>query len=798
MNGSRLLRLFKTLSLVLCLFAVSACSGSKEEAANKYLNNGIALYEEEKLAKASVELRNALQIDPKLASAYFYLALIAEKEQNWKSLFKNLTKVEQLDSSRADARVKLGYLLLMAKQFDVAIEKADAVLVLEPDSPDAYLIKASAFLGKELFDVAQTYVTKAIEFHADPVEAASLRASILHRQGYSDQALSILAEVIDQQTDNLHLLLLRAEVNEERNDFAAMEADYRTLIKDYPEERAFYFKLVSLLRDSGRVVEAQANLEAYLRRYPEDAEVRMALVQLVSTNNEQRADKLLDSYIDAQPDNAELRFYRIDRLLSRDLEQQALAELKFISESGFDNQHGFRALSMQAEIILSAGQPDQALAIVNQVLDLDSHFEDALLCRARYYLITEDVDAAVTDLRVILRNNPASERALVMLANAYVTSGSQQLADDTFRQVLDINPGNIQAAVPVIKGLLEKQDSDRSEQIIENALAHSPNNEILLSILAQIKLANQDIEGGQKVISKIHASGENPAFGHYLSGRAQQSQARYKQAIASYKKALAMNPDLTRALENLAHCYGRLNQQETLLDFLKSFSKEHSNNLSAFSIMAAVQRQREDYTAAIATLEQGLQRNQHWVGGYSALAVNQVSMGDQDSAIDTYKRGLAVVPNSNLLKMLLASLYENVQAFADAKALYESVLLTNPDHHAVINNLASLLTDQFESKDNISRAVALTERFADSDQPFFIDTYAWALVKSGLPQVAEPLFAKATKLAPNIAIFHYHRAIGFKRLGRIEEAKEALKSAQANVSAQDPLRRVIETELTGL
>ena len=73
-----------------------------------------------------------------------------------------------------------------------------------------------------------------------------------------------------------------------------------------------------------------------------------------------------------------------------------------------------------------------------------------------------------------------------------------------------------------------------------------------------------------------------------------------------------------------------------------------------------------------------------------------------------------------------------------------------------------------------------------------------ALVKSGLPQVAEPLFAKATKLDPNIAIFHYHRAIGFKRLGRIEEAKEALKSAQATVSAQDPLRRAIETELTSL
>jgi tetratricopeptide (TPR) repeat protein len=453
---------------------------------------------------------------------------------------------------------------------------------------------------------------------------------------------------------------------------------------------------------------------------------------------------------------------------------------------------------VQAEITLSAGQPEEALAMVNQVPDMDGHFEDALLCRARYYLISEDIDAAVTDLRVILRNNPRSERALVMLGNAYVTSGSQQLADDTFRQVLDINPGNIQAAVPVIKGLLEKQDSDRSEQIIENALVYSPDNEVLLAILAQIKLSNQEIEAGQQVISKIHASGQNPAFGHYLSGRALQSQGNYKQAIASYKQALAINSELTRALENLAHSYTRLDQQGALLDYLQAFSEQHPDNLSVFSIMAAVQRQLKDFAAAIATLERGLQRQDKWVGGYSALAVNHVSMGNTESAIETYKLGLVAVPNSNLLKMLLASLYEKVQAYAEAKALYESVLATNPDHHAVLNNLASLLTDQFESRENISRAVALTERFTDSDQPFFIDTYAWALVKSGLPQVAEPLFAKATELAPNIAVFHYHRAIGFKQLGRLEDAKKALMLAQAKVSAQDPLRRAIESELASL
>jgi tetratricopeptide (TPR) repeat protein len=453
---------------------------------------------------------------------------------------------------------------------------------------------------------------------------------------------------------------------------------------------------------------------------------------------------------------------------------------------------------MQAEIKLTAGERDEALVLLSRVLELDSHFEQALLARARYYLIAEDIDSAVTDLRVVLRNNPESERALVMLANAYISSGSQQLADDTFRKVLDINPGNVQAAVPVIKSLLEKQDSDRSERVIENALAHSPDNDILLSILAQIKLSNQDIEGSQRVISKIKSAGRNPAFGYYLSGRAQQAQGKYLQAIESYKQALTLNPGLTRALESLAQSYGRLNQQQELLDYLAAFSQKHTDNISAFSVMATIHRQLKDYPAAIKTLELGLEREQAWVGGYSALAGNHISMGNYDLAVKAYQRGLEVAPDSSLLKMLLASSYERVENFDGAKLLYEQVLEVNPDHQTVINNLASLLTDQFGSVENINRAVALTERFADSEQPFFVDTYAWALLKSGRAQVAEPLFSRATAMAPNIAIFHYHRGVGLKALGKSDEAKAVLTEARAKVGADSSLKAQIERELASL
>lgn len=795
MSGTTMNTIFTTLTIGILLFAVSACSGSKEEAANKYFNSGVELYEAEKLSKASVEFRNALQIDPKLANAYYYLALISEKEQNWKSLFKNLTKVEQLDITHVGAKIKLGYLMLLARQFDQAIEKADAILLLKKDSPEAYVIKASAFLGKELFDVAMGYTDKALEFGGDSGEILSIQASILHKQGDSAEALKVLASIIDQVDDNLHLLLLRTEINEDLGDVAAIEADYRTIIANHPSEKAFYLKLVSLLRDSGRVAEAQADLERYLRRYPDDTEVRMAMVQLVAVNNKERSQKLLDSYIEKDRQNAQLRFFRIQQLLAGGDQSAAFAELKTIAQGDFEDQHVFRALSMQAELKLSDGERDVALALVNTVLERDSHFEEALLARARYYLIDEDLDAAVTDLRVALRNNPESERALVMLANAYVRSGSQQLADDTFRKVLDLNPGNVQAAVPVIKSLLEKEDSDRSERIIENALEHSPDNDILLSILAQIKLSKKDLEGGQEVISRIEATGRNPAFGHYLSGRAQQAQSKYQEAINSYKKALAINPDLNRALESLAQTYGRLGQQSELLDYLEQFSQDNPESLAVFSVMATIYRQMDNFPAAIDVIESGLQREPKWVSGYSALASNHRSMGNPDLAKQSYERGLKSVPTSSLLKMLLASSYEKSADFEKAKVLYEQVLEDNPDHLAVINNLASLLTDQFESEENIKRAVGLTERFADSEQPFFVDTYAWALVKSGLPEAAEPLFAKVTEMAPNVPIFHYHRAIGLKHLGRADEAKETLVLALEKVSAKDPLKAQIQRAL---
>jgi tetratricopeptide (TPR) repeat protein len=186
------------------------------------------------------------------------------------------------------------------------------------------------------------------------------------------------------------------------------------------------------------------------------------------------------------------------------------------------------------------------------------------------------------------------------------------------------------------------------------------------------------------------------------------------------------------------------------------------------------------------------------VQGYTALASSYRANNDFQAAIESYERGLIALPNSGLIKMLLASSYEKVGNKAAALKLYEEVLETNPDHQVVANNLASLLIDDFESKANIKRAVKLSERFADSENPYFVDTYAWALIKSGLPEVAEPLLQKVTEMAPSVAVFNYHRGICFARLGKHKQAKISLLAAREQAASNDSLQGSIAAALGDL
>ena len=110
--------------LLVAIFAISGCT-NPEKAKIAHVEKGEAYLKDEKFQEASLEFRNAIQIDDKLASAHWGLARSYEGLQRLKEAFEELRKTTELDAGNLDARVKLGnYYIAAAKGHPEVIAEA--------------------------------------------------------------------------------------------------------------------------------------------------------------------------------------------------------------------------------------------------------------------------------------------------------------------------------------------------------------------------------------------------------------------------------------------------------------------------------------------------------------------------------------------------------------------------------------------------------------------------------------------------------------------------------------------------
>ena len=108
--------------LALCL---AACGGPEEKKA-KFYSRALELFDKGDVVKARLEVKNALQIDPKFAEGYELLGRIELKEGNFKGGFGAFSKAVELKPELSVAQLEMGKLFLMSNAPDQALEKAPA------------------------------------------------------------------------------------------------------------------------------------------------------------------------------------------------------------------------------------------------------------------------------------------------------------------------------------------------------------------------------------------------------------------------------------------------------------------------------------------------------------------------------------------------------------------------------------------------------------------------------------------------------------------------------------------------
>lgn len=770
----------KKLLLVIGALLMTSCT-STENSGQSHLEKGKELFEKGELDKALLELKTSIQED-KQAQAYYYMALLDEKRNNFKSMEQNLLRTLELDPGFIDAKIKLGKVELLFGNLEKAQAQAEEVLRAQPDNTDAKLVKVSVLYRQTKQYEADNILAAILTAEPDNVDALSLKIGRLMQENKADQAMGLLNVALQKDPKNIPLHLTRIKLNSEQKNSEAIIGDYQELIKNYPENENFKFSLAAVYAFTDKLVEAEALLRELVEKAPDKVENKVMLFEFLNAKTKDRVPNEFEKWLASGNQPAKQVLEMSTWMLTNGYEELAEKGLKQVVDSEKDSVIGLTARTELAEVAFAKKQYELVGSEVESILKINSDFLDASFLKARLLMSQNKVDDAIELLNKAVWAKKDADKAYFLLGQAYLQKKDRKQADKNFKEALNINPANIGAFIPVFEAYMQANQKETARQYLDKALKVKPNQSSLLTSKVELDIEEKKWESAQETLQKLALFSKNKVMPLYLQANILQGKGQYAEAIAIYQKLLDDYPDNLNSMVNLARSYEGLKSRDKAIAYLEAQHVKHPDNLSVVAVLGDLYLADKDMVKARQIYTDQLKRMPNAVSVYLELAkVEAAYRKSADGAKDIYLKGLESNKDDPRLMIALASLYEQTGEKASARKIYEHLLEIQQENDLARNNLANILVDS-GNQDDLKKGLTLAEKYKDVENPYFQDTYAWALIKNGATAEGLKLLESLVVKEPKAPELRYHLGVAYFNNGNkataITELKQALSLAE--------------------
>src|SRR5262245_23155619 len=148
----------------------TSCSKNLEVAKRMYLKSGDSYFSEKKYQEAIVQYRNAVQQDTRFGEARYKLAEAYVRVGDAGGAYREYIRAADLMPGNLHSQLKAGQVLLLARQFNDALARADQILENDPKNVEAHILRGSALAGVNDLDGAIGQFEDAIELDPERLE----------------------------------------------------------------------------------------------------------------------------------------------------------------------------------------------------------------------------------------------------------------------------------------------------------------------------------------------------------------------------------------------------------------------------------------------------------------------------------------------------------------------------------------------------------------------------------------------------------------------------------------------------
>jgi tetratricopeptide (TPR) repeat protein len=287
-----------------------------------------------------------------------------------------------------------------------------------------------------------------------------------------------------------------------------------------------------------------------------------------------------------------------------------------------------------------------------------------------------------------------------------------------------------------------------------------------------------EAEAAWSALAKAYPTNPEP-FAHL--GLLEARQEHYTEAVASYRKAMALDPAMPRLRFNLglayfkAGAYGDALQQFNPLLKTEPPDSEEAQRLAILIGMSHYGL--AEFAAANPYLKQAADRDTQNLPLLLTLAHSCLQSQQYPCVLDAFHRIIALNPNSAEAHMLAGEALDEMKEPVDAVRELRAAVQANPREPNVHFALGYLLWTQGRTAEAAQEFQAELKNIPGHNQAtlYLADSY----IQMNRTQEATPLLESLVKMNPTSSMAHLDLGIAYAEAGRKDEALGEFKTAIA-------------------
>jgi tetratricopeptide (TPR) repeat protein len=703
------------------------CAATPQQKYARSLQRGKKLLASANYPRAILEFRGAMQLQPKEAEAYYWLAQAFLSQDKVADAVVALRKAIEVKPGYAAAQLKLAELMVRSRDEQLLKDaelRLQNVLSGNPADDDALLTLAAAEV----------------------------------QLGKPGDAEKYLKEVVQRSPANLRPEMALALLKVSEKDLTGAEELLKGLIRQAPGSDDAVVALANLYAGMGRFAEAEGLFMKGVQLNPDNTDAWIALGSMqVETGKMSAAEQSFKRAAESPKTKAPLAY--IVFLMRQNRRPQAIAQLERMFKVDANNRVVRSAL---VAVYLAGNRQPEAETILNGALKKSPNDFEALLQRSQVYFRKGKFANALADLNLALSFSPGSAQAHFLRSRIFGVRGDQVKRREDLVATLRTVPDSMPARFDLADALLRANKPKEALETLDQATDAQKRTLAFAIAYNWALIGNGDGSAARKSVDRLLASSKSPQL--MLQDGVLKFAARdFAGARSSLEQVLLETPDDVRALSLLADTYVAQNQRSAATTRIGEAARAQPKAVPVQMVwirwLIGDNQTIEARRALAATIAANPTSTEPLLVS-AALDFNNGQLAGARSALINLFR----LDDQNFEACMLAGQVEEASGhYLDAATFYKKVLVLDSSNTFALNNLAYVLS---RDAAHVEEALGLARKAKDRapESPEVLDTLGWLYYRKGMYDLAAKELEHALTKADWPPI-QFHLGLTYSRLG---------------------------------